>query len=321
MRILLIHPREEAYDSKSVRDFPSGGTEKAFIFLGEAFQKLGHHVEWVTSIEDIEEEYLREFACDVVITQQAELLQHFESQRKIWWSHHFADQPITIQAAPWARGFADQVVTLSQCHHDDLKKTLKIDSTVIGHGVWLNELKTGVTKDPFRLVYASAPFRGLERIPELFKRIREQEPWATIAICSSQAMYGRPAEDEQYQKLFEELAGIEGVELKGALNQEKLFEEYARASIFFYPCIWPETYCIALDEAIAHRCFPVTTGLAALGERSNKLNFDGGFAGIGPAFEALQDPEASRLLWECVPNTGVKDWLEVAEQWEQEVLK
>jgi len=218
MKILFIFPRPTTYDSVSVRELPSGGTEKAVIFLGEAFKKLGHEVSHITTIPELEalvSSTDRDY--DAVITQEAEFLQLFPATtKKVFWSHHFADQPITRRAAPYARCFADKIVSLSSCHASDLLTSLRLDSVTIGHGVWLEEVKqyrlaaqldseARDIRDPYRLIYASAPFRGLERIPALFKRVQDAEPRATIAICSSMATYGadQAPEDAKYRALFD----------------------------------------------------------------------------------------------------------------------
>jgi len=320
MKILFIFPRQKPYDSRSVRELPSGGTEKCVIFLGEALQKLGHEVHWVTTPEQLKEP---QPICDVVVTQVAELLENFPISKRVWWTHHFSDQPVIQQNAAYGRCYADKVVTLSQCHHDDFKDKLKIDSEVIGHGVWLDELARGYEKDPYRLIYASTPFRGLERIPKLFKQIKEKEPQATIAICSSMETYGEPEKDAQYAHIFAELSEMEGVELLGSLNQEQLYREYAKASIFFYPCIWPETYCLALDEAKAHGCYPITPNIGALPERVDAYAELQEFAEC-----ALQDMKWFSRPWDDEDHKDFKfmmrdkpqDWMDIARQWEAQVL-
>lgn len=303
MRILFIFPRPVAYDSRTVRDLPSGGTEKAVIFLGEAFQRLGHDVQWMTTLEQMQQEHPRP---DVVITQHAEFLEQYPDSLKIWWVHHFSDQPIIKQQAVYGRCFADKVVTLSSCQQGDFAANLRLDSVAIGHGVWLEEVAQPVTKDPYRLIYASTPFRGLERVPDLFRAIKAQEPRATIAIASSMSVYGDTKGDEQYKQLYAHLASIPGVELLGALNQAQLYAEFAKASIFFYPCSWPETYCLVMDEAIAHGCRPFVSNVGALPERACH------YEGLGMDLEPFSAPVRVKI--------NPRDWLDVAQQWQREVL-
>lgn len=314
MRILFIFARPNPYDSRTVRALPSGGTEKAVIFLGEALAKLGHDITWATTTDAVRAESER-YDYDVVITQIAELLAMpaFQASRKVWWTHHFSDQPVIRQNVAFARAYADRIVTLSKCHAQDFSATLRLDSVTIGHGVWLEEVKTG-QKEPYRLIYASTPFRGLERVPSLFRAIQARQPRATIAICSSMGTYGQPEADDAYVSLFRELREIQGVELLGALNQEALYQEYAKASVFFYPCMWPETYCLALDEAIAHRCTPLVTKLGALPERANWSRFPEDFT---PPFAWNKDDGEG---WKPERGVPTRDWLDVAQQWEAEVL-
>lgn len=312
--ILLVHPRPEPFSAKTVREGASGGTERAFIFLAEAFERLGHEVTIATTTEQAEAFCTqRTKLYDVAIMQTAVLFELLPKQtKKIWWSHHFTDQTVSQLNAPYARIYADSIVTLSQCHHDDIKETHKLESMVIPHGFNWEEKQTDV-KDPYRLVYASAPFRGLEKIPEHFRCIKEAEPRATISICSSHAMYGTPEEDSKYQALFDELEVMDGVELKGSLNQTELYQEYAKASIFFYPCIWPETYCMAMDEAIAHGCWPVVSGLGALRERVAACVDE-----VSCISATVQYMEliSSGITDDCISDKP-KPWDEVAQQWER----
>ena len=308
-------PHAKSYDSDSVRKFPCGGTEKATIFLGEAFQQLGHQVEWITTIQDLEAFVLaHDFAYDAVITQEAEFLTLFgDDTKKVFWSHHYNCQPITRRSAPFSRCFADKIVTLSQHHHDDLLDSLKIESTIIGHGVWLSEVCKSVKKDRFRLMYASTPFRGLSRIPELFREIKAKEPEAGITICSSMATYGQAEKDSEYTPIFEELIEMEGVTVLRALPQQELYDQYAKASIFLYPSIWRETYCLALDEALAHGCKAITSGLGALSERSYPYSTN------DEILQAVDDhfQQRDKKVYEFTP----KDWSEIAMQWQKEILE
>lgn len=318
MKILFVFPRPKHYDSRSIRELPSGGTEKAVIFLGEALQQCGHDVEWITTSDQIGPR-----DADVVITQEAQFFDLYPEAKKVFWSHHFADQPITDRSAPYARCFADKIVTLSACHREDFLSTLKLDSVVIGHGVWLGEV-VKAEKDPYRLIYASTPFRGLERIPKLFKAIKEKEPRATIAIASSMQTYGDTEGDRQYKPIFDELQSIPGVELLGSLNQQQLYQEYAKASIFFYPCIWPETYCLAMDEAIAHGCHVAATRLGALGDQ---VYFDPS-RGYVTRLDYILGPDHMNghyldeifSLQQLTQNKRPKDWSQIALEWEEKVL-
>lgn len=316
-RILFIFPHRTPYDSQTVREAPSGGTEKAVIFLGEAFRARGYDVLWCTQTAEIA--HLDHCWPDMVITQEAQLLERFpQGCFKVWWCHHYPDQPIIQRGAPYGRCFADAVVTLSQAQAQAFQSVHRMPSTVIPHGVWLSEVLApgrGLKKKPLRLIYASTPFRGLAEAAALFESL-----WKTGApgvsqlewvVCSSMATYGDVAGDLDYAPLFESLRAMPNVTLKGALGQAALYRELALASVFFYPCTWPETYCLVLDEAKAHGCTPLVSEVGCLAERAEPLSTEAMTAwllaycqsgGVMPSSLADRQP--------------VVDWDTVATLWE-----
>jgi glycosyltransferase involved in cell wall biosynthesis len=309
-RVLLVCRSPQPFDWHTVRNMPMGGTEKCFAFLAEALAMRGHTVTLATTdaiIEDCVRNRSHDF--DVVIAQNAHVFPVFPAAtKKLWWSHHFSNQDLASKNAAIARHHATAVVTLSQCHQSDLQTHLGIESTVIGHGVWLKDMVQGV-KDPYRLIYASTPFRGLDLIPALFQKIKAREPRATMAICSGMGIYGMADQDSQYQSLYNNLRSLAGVEFLGALNQTRLYEEYAKAAIFFYPCTWPETYCLALDEAVAHGCFSITTGVGALWERASVICRT-------PDEMVTQVLKCFSQKTDSAPQFRASNWPDVAKQWE-----
>jgi glycosyltransferase involved in cell wall biosynthesis len=304
VKLLFIVPHMQAYDSVSVRERGCGGTEKAATYLTEALTKLGEDVRLVTTWDEIQR--IDHSWPDVVITQHAELFERFDrAVVKVWWCHQATDRPFIRDGARLARRHADQVVTLSVFHQQNFLNELGMESTAIGYGIWREELAPASVKDPGRLIYASVPQRGLDNVPALFAEIRALEPEATFAVCSSNATWGMPEQDDPYQPLFDELRQTDGVELLGSLPQKQLYAQFARASIFFYPATYIETYCLAMSEAMAHGCLPIITEIGALPERwaPSRSLVEGAVAAI-------------RRCRKRHPNvTSPPGWLEIAERW------
>lgn len=306
MKILFAFPALKPYNSELVRSGSCGGTEKAVTFLGEAFQKIGYEVEWARTPEKVKA--LKGSPADVVITQEAEIFENLDPDvGKVWWVHHYADQPIIERGAAWARIYDATVVCLSEAQAEEFRRVHKFNPVVIPHGVWWREVDLDTTKDLYRLIYASTPFRGLERIPNLFRAIKARQPKATIAICSSMSVYGQDDQDEKYKALFDELAAMDGVELLGGLNQEQLYTEFAKAQALFYPCNWRETYCLALDEAAAHGCYSIVPDIGCFKERVD-------------TFDDLVDAALMVLGIYTAPNFKPLDWFDVGVLWEKEIL-
>lgn len=301
---MFIVPHVQPYDSTSVREKPCGGTEKAATYLSEALTQLGEEVRLVSTWGAIEQ--MDVSWPDVVITQHAELFTRFGAQvEKVWWCHQATDRPFIRMGARIARLHAHHVVTLSLFHQQNFQAELGMESVAIGYGVWRNEVASSDQRDPGRMIFASVPQRGLDMVPALFEEIRAQEPEATIAICSSNATWGMPEQDDPFITLFDELRQMPGVEVLGSLPQAQLFQQFARAALFFYPSTYVETYCLAMSEAMAHGCFPIVTDIGALPERWVPAD-----ALVRQTVQAVRRARRRKLHVTAPP-----DWLEIAERW------
>jgi len=143
------------------------------------------------------------------------------------------------------------------------------------NGVHLPNFQKKVEKVPKRLIYSSTPYRGLAFLPEIFQKISELHPDASLHVCSGYDVYKGAAEYpksifEEFNKMCEELSTLPNVKLLGNLTQEKLALEFLEASILSYPNTFEETSCITVLESKAARCIPVTTNRAALPESVGK---------------------------------------------------
>lgn len=312
MKILLLSINKQHYNSQIVREAPCGGTEKAVIFLGESLQKLGHTVRWVTTIEEFAAG--ADFEPQVVIATMANYLAHFPNAYRIWWPHLLSEQTLIQNHFEAAKQYAHQTITLSQLHQQDFLTHLGIPSEIIPNGVWLSEVHPPVEKIPFSLLYCSSPERGLELVPKLFPLLQGVAPQATLTLCSSMTLYNKPEADAPYEALYRQLAAMPGIVMKGTLDQAGLYEEMARTRFFFYPQISNETYCMALDEALAHGCLPLILQMlpqSALSERVHTFSIQhmedllAQFQTPGPELTQYRPPA---------------DWLEVAEAWEEQVF-
>lgn len=315
-RILFIFVREKSYSSASVRLQPSGGTEKSVIFLAEALHALGFHVDVATCWE----EYAgcRHLSYDFVIAQEAVYFTDFPQSKKIWWTHQFSDQQFIQRNLIFVRMFADHVVYLSQCQADNFQQMLNgIPSSIIGHGLWKEEVAPAAEKVPYSLIYASTPYRGLHLMKDMFLKIKEFQPQATLTVCSSMKTYGMPDQDVHYQALFDDLSQVEGITLTGSQNQAELYGHLAKSALFLYPCTHIETYCILLDEAIAHGCIPIINNVGALPDRFP-------YAGTNPdelvAFVKYLFDHPKIQLEHFKRVHQPLSWMEIAMQWKEQAL-
>tara|TARA_Y100000768_G_scaffold344202_1_gene290304 strand:- start:3445 stop:5517 length:2073 start_codon:yes stop_codon:yes gene_type:complete len=140
------------------------------------------------------------------------------------------------------------------------------------------------------LVYVSSPYRGLVTIVPLFKKILEHIPDLHIKIFSSYNIentnknyepYTKDSfnllklndHDKYYSSLYDQLLTTNQIEYYGNVPQTILFDHMKTSKVLFYPNTFEETCCTSLLEAMASRCFIVSSDIGALKETSNDMAF------------------------------------------------
>lgn len=134
-------------------------------------------------------------------------------------------------------------------------------------------METKVTRDPHKCVFSSSPDRGLQPLLDMWPRIREQVPDATLHVFYSfgnwekvAQLNGDRAQLAQIANLKHLASTLPGVTLRGRVSQEELAREFLSAGVWTYPTWFWETSCITAMEAQAAGLHIVTSHLAALVE-------------------------------------------------------
>jgi glycosyltransferase involved in cell wall biosynthesis len=143
--------------------------------------------------------------------------------------------------------------------------------TLVGNGVHLPHFQGVEPREDKRLIYASAPYRGLEIAGHVFQSLRTLHPDATFHVFSGMELYDRdtPFQGplvEEHRALSQRLKRIPGIELHRTVPQSQLARELMKSAILFYPATVPETCCMVALEAQAAGCACVTSSLGALPE-------------------------------------------------------
>lgn len=124
--------------------------------------------------------------------------------------------------------------------------------------------------EPIRLIYHTTPHRGLALLCAAMDALTATDRFAhlnvELDVYSSFGVYGWEERDTQYHKLFEHLKSLPGVRYHGAVSNQEVRAALTRSDIFAYPCIWPETSCIAAIEAACAGNHILHPNLAALPE-------------------------------------------------------
>jgi predicted O-linked N-acetylglucosamine transferase (SPINDLY family)/glycosyltransferase involved in cell wall biosynthesis len=118
------------------------------------------------------------------------------------------------------------------------------------------------------MTYCSIPWRGLELLIPIFKKVKEDKVDASLKIFSGMNIYNQ----QENPGLFDEFKKIDSVECSYGISQTQLADELYNIDYLSYPNIFPETSCITVLQAMACGCLIVTSNLGALKETMGELN-------------------------------------------------
>jgi len=118
-----------------------------------------------------------------------------------------------------------------------------------------------------KLIYHTTPHRGLELLYPVYEKLSSKYGSDIhLDVFSSFEIYGWKERDKKYQPLFDKLIQHPHITYHGTKPNSVVRDYLSKAYYFPYPCIWKETSCIAMIEAIEHGVIPVHPNLGALPE-------------------------------------------------------
>lgn len=269
-----------------------GGSETAAIHVAAELGRRGHKV-WLLGMHDGVEgdvEYVHNDRAlkqegpwknpDIFLVSRQPIVllnSGFSWQAAYVWCHdvHCGVSPEVKTALLKA----DKVLALSRWHKSHLMHTYQFLAdehiVVTRNGIATGRFHKRPNKIGNKLIYASSPDRGVERLLELFPRIRAEVPNAELEIYYGfntwRAMCENYGDTKGMDKIryYEDLLTNKvppGVKFMGRVGQQQLADAYLKAKVMAYPTWFSETSCISAMEAQAAGCVPVTSALAALEE-------------------------------------------------------
>jgi predicted O-methyltransferase YrrM len=129
-----------------------------------------------------------------------------------------------------------------------------------------------IEKVPYKFIYSSFPNRGLYPLLQMWPLIHKAQPKASLHIFSDidGKWVNNVAADhmnlirgllETYKK---EDANQYNIHSYGWVNKKTLADAWLSSDIWFYPCIFMETFCLTALEAATTKTLAITNDLAAL---------------------------------------------------------
>lgn len=277
----------EAWTPETAKRTGVGGSETAVIEVSKCLVAMGHRVRVYTDCgpdgegiyDGVEYRETKQLEvaqrCDVLVAwRSAAYLRSIESKVRLLWVHDvFATDANHLTLLQ-----ADKILALSEWHAGFLQRHHNVSSSQIfktRNGVDLARFEQVVERDPHKVVYSSSPDRGLQALLQMWPRIRERVPDATLHVFYGFDNWRKMAQlgNNQDQisiidSLLQQLLALEGqgVVYRGRVDQMELAREYLSAGAWLYPTWFYETSCIGAMEARLAGLRIVTSPIAALPE-------------------------------------------------------
>jgi glycosyltransferase involved in cell wall biosynthesis len=305
----------------------TGGSEEAVVYLSRALAEKGCEVEVYAPLPPDDSgfrvtrgvvwRHLREFdhrdPCDCLIWHREVLgpsIAGSGARLAVVWHHDHA-----YMGGMWTAQVASKGghLWVSEWQREVLTAAVggaELDGVVIGNGIPPEQYAdlSGIERDPYRAVYASLPYRGLDRLLDIWPTIKLKVPRATLHVyygfATVMQIFDDPAMRATMEGIAARLEGMRGLGVvnHGRLGQAELVKEFARSGVWLYPTAFAEVSCIVGMRVAAAGVIPVFGATAALPETQPDKTYmvegcdtDDGWQGggreafIGAAVKALQD--------------------------------
>jgi len=141
------------------------------------------------------------------------------------------------------------------------------------YGIDFNKFKNEniMLKEQYKFIYSSFPNRGLLELLQMWPKIYEFQPLASLHIyCDIDGKWVNQVQGEMMNKIRElfKIYNIEqnnmNIYYHGWVNKQTLAQAWLSSDIWFYPCTFAETFCLTALEAALTKTLVITNNLAAL---------------------------------------------------------
>ncbi len=186
----------------------------------------------------------------------------------------------------------------------------------ISYGIDMNYLNN-MEKIKHSFIYSSFPSRGLLWLLRLFPKITKRYPDATLNIfCDLDHEWSNRVAGDQMIEIKKLLLEQTNVFNHGWVNKKVLNAYWEITHVWFYPCIFNETFCLTALEAAASKTLIVCPKLAALEdtrgvfveyEDVNKNTF--GDKALNTLYKVLDDPKLyNKYIDDCYERAISKSY-------------
>ena len=237
-----------------INESPKGGTELQFDYLRKYVDpKLLDQVQITTSVP--------------------EKIPLHPTKLNILWQKNSYDQP---NLAPWFKDKNnhkkyDWYVFNSHWTYEKFRQFFDIPTekaVIIKNGIdVIKQAPRYKLGNPIKIIHQNTPWRGLSILLGAMQLITN--PLIKLDVYSSTEVYGKEfydQNDKHYKPLYDQAAKLPNVNYIGYKSNEYIKENLHKYTMYAYPSIFEETFCISLLECMAAGLYCITTDLGALYE-------------------------------------------------------
>jgi UDP-glucose:(glucosyl)LPS alpha-1,2-glucosyltransferase len=215
-------------------------------------------------LKSVPQELLQDFA--IHFSRPREM---YSDVKNILYCHDLALDPENeiLKEEGWKK--FDHFVFVSQWQRDQYILVYGIPyrmCTVIHNAVEKEYTPKDRDMETIRFIYHTTPHRGLQLVVPIFQQLAKTYTNIHLDVYSSFKVYGWEQRDKPYEETFEVIRNHPNMTYHGAVSNQEVLDALDRSHIFMYPCIWQETSCIALIEAIKSGLICVHPNYGALTE-------------------------------------------------------
>lgn len=320
---------------------PRGGMITSLFKVSDYLSRQGHDVTVISDIKHqgstkagvlwVNRPPVRPF--DVLILNRGigEGYSEVTARKRILWTHDlphngFIPHPKNIRAfhVVFMSKYAERVW---RTFYKDIQK-----STYIPNGVDKSIFKDyGYNRE--HLIFASAPNRGLKRLPLIYEAINTRHPIPMKAFSNLKVLHPNEAHHQEKENVKDSFSldykSCEevGIQMHDPVSQLRLAQQLAKAKLMILPTDYPEICSNIVLQSLACGTPIITTGsLGSAGEWVTKRN--GRLTKYLPhdymvyqvemvrnAVEVLDDEKLYKKLVKGALNTKILDWDQVGYKW------
>lgn len=329
---------------KTVHDLETkgrGGMVTSLFKISDYLSQRGHEVYVLSDIEEPgttengvkwfnRETFPQEKMFDFLILNRgtANGIPEIRAQRRILWTHDLPHsghipEPMTIKAFAATVFMSKYAESIWRAFFKTIGRSFLIPNGVDKKLFYPRE------KDRGYLIYASAPNRGLKRLPLIYEAIQNRAKIKVHMKAFSNMNKLHPLEGDQFELDYKSCEEA-GIDRRDPVPQTELAEELGRAGLMILPTDYPEMCSNIILQSLASGTPIVTTGnLGSAGEwirdgkngRLTKFQVHDYMVHtveiVRAAVEILENERMHRRLIDGAAKTKIATWEAIGAKWEK----